>query len=161
MKRFLVFASVLLLFLSVSTASAWLFGPPTIECDKFSIEYPDGFQMTDGWSGLDEHIDKVYLGTGIPRNGETHRYFEMWEVLSFDNLTDDMDVVEDYTEGDLKVMKGHVYEAGEYKNFTYATFDKGGRHYFVKISWDNDIEQLDLAGDVKLIKTVRDSTKPK
>ncbi|MBR0371297.1 MAG: hypothetical protein IJH63_11340 [Methanobrevibacter sp.] len=164
MKKFLFFISILFIFLSVSSVGAGLFGPNTISCEQFSIEIPDGFEITDGWSSLDKHVDEIYLGTGVPINGEVHRYLNMNEVKSFDNLSIknkysgiDYIVVENYTENNLLVEKCQ----GNEKNFTYAEFNKDGYNYIIFINFDGEIEKLNLADDVSLIKGIISSTKHK
>lgn len=42
MKKFLIFLFILFIFLSVSNVSGGLFGPDTLECNYFSIEFQKG-----------------------------------------------------------------------------------------------------------------------
>ena len=82
----------------------------------------------------------------------------MSEISSSGFLPDAMEVVENFTDGDLKVMKGYVPGTG---NCTCAEFDKEGRHFVVEIWYWDDMENINLSDDVKLIKELKESTKPK
>ena len=161
MKKEYILITIIILFLSVSAVSAGLFGPSTIECDKFSIDIPSGFHTTEGWEDAPElHVNHIWLGTGIPSGDETHRWFDMSENKAYkDDLVHSKVVVKKYTEDDLLVEKCHSADGDT--NFTYAEFDKEGHHYVITISWENDLEKLDLADDVELIKDVMDSTEHK
>ena len=161
MKKSYVLITALILFLSISTVSAGLFGFGTIECDQFSIDIPSGFSITEGWESYPElHVNHIWLGTGIPTGDETHRWFDMSENKVYnDDLVHNKVVVENYTEDNLLIEKCHSENGAD--NFTYAEFDKEGHHYVITISWKNDLEKLNLADDVELIKKVIDSTKHK
>lgn len=155
MKKLFVAISILIIFLSVATVTAGLFGPDTIECQQFSIEVPSGFQITDGWE--DNHINDVYVGTGVPMNGETHRIFKMTEISSSNDASNqDKVVVEKYDDGNLLAEKCQSEDGKD--NYTYAEFDKEGHHFVINISWENNLEKLNLNEDVKLIKDVMGST---
>lgn len=155
MKKILFLIILLILFLSASTVNAGLFGPSRFECERYSIEIPEGFSETEGWEMFGPE-DDIYLGTGIPEKGETNRYLNIYEVDSFDNVSkknDDYinrDVIERYNESDLLVEK---CQNGE-NNFTYAEFSKLGHNYVIFISWDGNLEELSLSDDVDLIKDI-------
>lgn len=163
MKKLIILISILILFLSVTTASAGFFGFGTIECEQFSIDIPSGFSETEGWIDMHEKPkDYVYVGTGIPNNGETHRILEVRELTSNnDARINGTIVVENYTADNLLLQKCQGQEYNSNKNYTYVEFDKDGHHYAITITWDNNIEKLNLSDDVELVKKVIDSTKHK
>lgn len=163
MKKLFILIGIVLLFLSVSTVNAVLFWPDTIECEQFSIEIPSGFSETEGWADhLEKPQDYVYVGTGIPNKGETHRMLEVCELTSNNNARiNGTIVVENYTADNLLLQKCQVPEYNKDKNYTYVEFDKDGHHYAITITWDNNIEKLNLSDDVELVKKVIDSTKHK
>lgn len=160
MKKSMIFISILLLFLFVNTVNAGFFGFGTIECEQFSIDIPSGFSETEGWIDMPEKPqDYVYVGTGVPRNGETHRILEVRDLtLNNSNYRYDNIVVENYTENNLLLQKCH--DANN-KNYTFTEFDKDGHHYVITITWDNDLEKLNLSNDVDIVKNVIDTIKHK
>ena len=156
-KRYLLIFSIILVVLSISCVSAFF---DTIECEDFSMEIPEGLERPKGGYQADpEH--SVSLWSGLVKDGELFRRFEI-STLPFEDLTDKMDVVDEYTEGDLKVMKGEVFDGIEHGgNCTYAEFDKDGKHFYLVVDYDCDLDEIDLTKDVKMVKDLKVSVQVK
>ena len=77
MKKSIILISAVLLFLSVTTVSAGLFGLDIIESDQFSIECPEGFYK------VDNTVDSCFASavTGY-HSGETSKSIKVVELNS-------------------------------------------------------------------------------
>ena len=170
MKKLLLLISVLFIFLSISTVCAGLFGPETAECKKFSIEVPDGYFKSDGYSPSYE--SGFYLACSwSDKDNITDRTLHISEVASFDdyNRSETEVIIENYTDGDIKaekcydfnesVLVGNKYVNGS--NYTHIEFSKDGHHYVIENEFEGKYEDIDLKKDVELVKQVRDTLKHK
>lgn len=147
MRRLIILAIVLILVLSLSSVSAGLFGPDVVESDQFSFKCPEGFHKVDD-TVLPSSASAV---TGF-HAGETSIGIKVVELNSSGFLPSNMEIFDEFTEGDLKVIKGH---STTYGNCTCAEFDKDGRHFLIAVDYlYGDVEMSEA---VKLIKEVKDS----
>lgn len=149
--KFIIGAIIFIIFLLILGVN--LLGPHTTECEQFSVVNPEGFHdYSDKWSELPYSID---IGTGY-HSGEVSKSISVREVNSSGYLPGSMEVTENYTEGDLTVLKGHSKNLG---NCTCAEIEKDGRHFLIILHYTyGDVE---LSEGVKLIKEVIDSMKLK
>lgn len=151
MKKSIILISFLLLLVSMSAASAFLFWPDNYECEQFSITSVDGFNTPVS----DDFPNSISL---ISNRDEKPKIFKISEVAPSSHLPVDLNLTDNYTEGDLKIIEGYVPGNG---NCTCAEFDKDGHHFFVKIWYINGKGKLNFAEDVELIKEIKQSLKPK
>ena len=136
MKKSIILISVLIMILSMATVNAFLFWPDTIDCEEFSVEIPEEWEIPSGYH--EYHTDKVHsisITTGLVEVGEHYLNLDLATVPINDLPNDNMNIVENYTEGDLKVMKCQVFDDYYYNgdNITYAEFDKEGKHFYLVI----------------------------
>ena len=164
-KLFSLVIIILIILSSLTIVSA-------MECQQFSIKLPDGFAETEGWGSNEEHINEIYAATGIPRNGEVHRWLQIEEIgttaeyndAEYSELFESEYSLENYTEENLFIGKISIpnFDNGIiHENCTYAYFDKAGYHYEMIITYKGNINNLKLSDDVKLVKEVKDSLKHK
>lgn len=152
------------MILSISTVSADSFLGlfETIECEDFSMTIPEGFQQPKGGYQGDP-VHSISLWTGLVDVDEQFRTFDIsTQPLDMPNAT--VDIAEEYNEGDLKVMKAKFfYDDGNGYNYTYAEFDKDGKHFYLKmdVSDSDGLDKINLTNDVKMIKELKDSIKCK
>ena len=158
MKKVLVLLTIMILFFSLTAVSAYSSGRPTIQCQKFSIDIPEGFEKTEAWSDYDKPVNEVFLGTGIPKKGEVHRYLIMDEVSSFPKFSKKIIVYENYTDGNLKIFKCRNPKEDVFENFTLSEFNKEGHHFVIFINYAGDITRLNMNDEVKLVKDIKEST---
>ena len=162
MKKLIILISVLILVLSVTTVSAdsFLGLYETIECEDFSMEIPEGLERPKGgYQGDPEH--SISLWSGLVKDGELFRTFEI-STLPLESHDYEMSVVDEYTEGDLKVQKCEIFdEYGSLVNRTYAEFDKSGKHFYLEVDYRANLEEINLDNDVKMVKELKDSIKVK
>lgn len=145
---------------SVSVVSAGLFGPDTVECEEFSVEVPEMFK--DGGEAPEtDPVHTICLHTGLVEFGELYRNLDLsTQPLDMPNAT--VDIAEEYNESDLKVMKAQFFDDKGYGyNYTYAEFDKGGKHFYLNmdLSYSDSLDDINLNDDVKVIKEIKDSIK--
>lgn len=151
MKKSIIIISFLILFLSMSAASAFLFWPDNYECEQFSIGPVNGFSTAVS-------DDLPYTISLASNRDENPKIFKISEVAPSNHIPEEVEETENYTEDGLTILKGYVDGTG---NCTCAEFDKDGRHFFVKIWHMHSKGGINFDDDVHLIKNVRDSLKPK
>ena len=148
------------MILAMSTVSAFLFGPDTVECEEFSVEVPKIFKDGGEASAVDP-VHTICLHTGLVEVGELYRNLDLsTQPLDLPNAT--VNIAEEYNEGDLKVMKAEFFDENSYGyNYTYAEFDKDGKHFYLSIdTWSNtSLDEINLTNDVKVIKELKESIK--
>lgn len=147
--KLIVYAIIFIIFLLIAGIN--LLGPHTAESEQFSIEIPDGFHKVDN-TVLPSSLGVV---TGY-HSGETSIIIDVFELNSSGFLPSNVEITENYTEGDLKVIKGH---STTYGNCTCAEFNKDGRHFLIALNYMYG--DVPLSEGVKLIKEVKDSIKLK
>ena len=169
MKNKYIISILIILFfvivtLSITDVTAGLFGPDTIDCEEFSVEIPEGWEIPSGYQ--EYHTDKVHsiaITTGLVETGEIYRNLDL-STVPLSDLPNTMYVVDKYTKGDLTVMKGEdTDENNTYGNITYAEFDKDGKHFYLAIysPYDCSLDDINLRDDVKMINKLKDSLKVK
>ncbi|WP_405297987.1 hypothetical protein [Methanobrevibacter sp.] len=166
MKKLFVLIGVLILIFSISTVSGGLFGLDTIDCEDFSVEIPEGFEKQQTPSDYQPDKHSISLTTGLVEVGEHYRNLKL-SIVPLEELpnTDNANIVDDYNETDLKVVKCQVSDDYHFDgdNVTYAEFDKEGKHFYLIIEspYDMDVEDINLNDDVKMIKEMKESLKLK
>lgn len=163
-KKFVIAILIVLLvaILSVNFVSAWW---DTFECEGFSIEIPEGLTKASGYSPTTppNHIPLV----SKDRERWDYNAIDLSEV-PLEKLPDNINIVENHTEGDLTIVKGQISD-GVYPNYydgdniTYAEFDKEGKHFYLVMNHYNKctLDEINLNDDVKLIKEIKESIKLK
>lgn len=155
MKKLFILIGVLILALSVTTVSAGLFGPDTIENKYFSIEIPDGYYKPNSWGYADTKYEYVRLVSDADDNLDI-----TLTVIGESQKSDDQyDVVENFTEDGITFKKS-------YGGTILADFVKEGHNYTVRLNFEDssnmtDLNNLNMRDYVDLIKNVRDSLKRK
>lgn len=171
MKKSIILICILILFLPVTAvAGEGFFGPDTVECNKFSIELPEGYSTTDAYDPHAEsgfHITSSHGG----KDNNTVTYLYMNEVSSFDdyNRSQTEQIIENYTDGDIKAQKCYDPEKEVYVdvnpvlgyNSTHIEFDKDGHHFIIIHEFQGKYEDIDLKKDVDLAKQIKKSLKIK
>ena len=168
MKKLFILITALILFLSVSTVCAGLFGPPTAECKLFSIEIPEEYSTTDGYNPSGEH--GFYLGDW-GNNDKPDRTLHMWEVTSPEDLnrSNTEQIIETHEIDGIKIDKCYDYNESvvvgnnivKGSNYTHVEFDKDGHKYVIENSFNGKYEDIDLKKDIELVKQVKDTIKHK
>lgn len=169
MKKLFILITALILFLSVSSVGAGLFGPDTVESKQFSIEIPEGYEESGEWSN-NLFQDFVYVWS---KDKNPERDLMVWEVSSFDsfNRSNNEQIIDSYKEDGITIYKCYnpneivVFTDGRDKvygdNYTHAEFDKDGHHFIIKNQFKGKYEDIDLKKDIELVKQVRDTIKHK
>lgn len=129
-----------------------------IECGEFSVLLPEGFEKGEASAVDPEH--EVCLHTDLVEADELYRNMDV-STVPYEGFPDKLVVVDEYTEGDLKVMKGELFYDDDYgssANYTYAEFEKDGKHFYVTIDlMYDDLDDVNLTHDVQLIKGLKQS----
>lgn len=159
-KRF----SILIIFIgliSISAASAGLFGYNHGECDLFFITPPEGFHN----AGELTYKDSLFLSTnpGERPYHSLHVYpiSSVDEFIDFDE--DDIEVLDTVDEGNFKAYKTYDGNLGTvFENTTYAYYTDGKYEYQLELSHDYcTYDDAQFKEDVKLLKEVASSIKRK
>ncbi|MBQ6100256.1 MAG: hypothetical protein IJL02_10410 [Methanobrevibacter sp.] len=170
MKKPMILITALILFLSITTVSAGLFGPPTAECKLFGIEIPEDYGTSDGYDPFGE--TGFYVVDWNNQNG-TDRTLHISEVSSFDdwNHSESEQVIETYDDGDVKTelcydpeKTMYVSEYNSYKgedvygyNYTFTEFTKDGHNYVIINEFEGDYHDIDLKKDADIAKQIKKS----
>ena len=169
MKKLIILISIIL-FLSITTVAAGLFGPDTIECPKFSIEIPENYYKSPEWYDNDNTIfsDSLYLWGN---EGNIERNLMMYEVSSFDdfNRSSTEEILETTEIDGISIDKCYDSEDSVFSdgktiygnNYTLAKFEKDGHYYIITNDFKGDSDDLDIKSDANLVKEIKNSLKIK
>ena len=164
MKKRYIIAILIVVIIAILTFN-FLNGLDYAHCEEYSIKIPEGLEIPHGsYQYQTDKVHTISLTTGLVEAGEHYRNLDL-STVPLENLpnTNNMSIAEDYTEGDLKVVKGQVNDGYYYggDNVTFAEFDKDGKHFYLVIDspWDMDLEDINLNDDVKLSKEIKESIK--
>ena len=158
-KTFFIFI-IFLSLISISVASAGLFGYNHGECDLFFITPPEGFHN----AGELTYKDSLFLST----NPGEHPYHSLhvYPISSVDEFIDfdeeDIEVLDTVDEGNFTAYKTYDSHESYKENTTYAYYNDSKYEYQLELSHKYcKYDDAQFKEDVKLLKEVASSIKRK
>ena len=154
---------ILLTLISISSASAGLFGYNHGECDLFFITPPEGFYN----AGEMTYNESLFLSTepGERPYHSLHVYSigtgYVDKFIDFDE--ENIEVLDTVDEGNFKAYRTYDGNLGAvFENTTYAYYTDGKYEYQLELSHDYcKYDDAQFKEDVKLLKEVSSSIKRK